>query len=207
MDHATWIALLAATLLGLRHALDPDHLVAVSGLSAGRGICGPARMARTGFTWGAGHAFSLMIVGTMAIWLNWTMGDAGQRRWEQLVGIVIMVVGLRLVVQWWTARRPSPARVHTGARGFAPAFCIGAVHGIAGTGGVTLALLPLVPRDAQIPALLLFATMTCLSMTLCAALAGRLLSRWLSAEGKGRAGRLALGALSVLFGAGYALAA
>lgn len=47
------MALAAAFLLGLRHATDPDHLVALSTLVLGEG--GVRRAAWLGLAWGAGR--------------------------------------------------------------------------------------------------------------------------------------------------------
>src|SRR5258705_7950326 len=56
------VALGIAFLLGLRHASDPDHLVAVTSLVASDD--GDARRAaRLGAWWGAGHALVLVALG------------------------------------------------------------------------------------------------------------------------------------------------
>ena len=48
-------------ILGLRHASDPDHLVAVTSLVAADG--GDVRRAsRLGAWWGAGHAATLLLI-------------------------------------------------------------------------------------------------------------------------------------------------
>jgi hypothetical protein len=59
------IVLVVAVLLGLRHASDPDHLTAVTTLvTNGRG--GATRL---GFTWGLGHASSLLALGVpIVLW-------------------------------------------------------------------------------------------------------------------------------------------
>ena len=56
------VALGIAFLLGLRHASDPDHLVAVTSLVAAEG--GDTRKAaRLGAWWGIGHASALVAIG------------------------------------------------------------------------------------------------------------------------------------------------
>jgi high-affinity nickel permease len=56
------VALGIAVLLGLRHASDPDHLVAVTSLMAAED--GDARAAaRLGAWWGVGHAGALLVLG------------------------------------------------------------------------------------------------------------------------------------------------
>ncbi|MDQ4041498.1 MAG: hypothetical protein M3141_07080, partial [Actinomycetota bacterium] len=52
--------LIVATLLGLRHATDPDHMLAVATLVA----AGEQRAAaRLGAFWGAGHGIALVLCG------------------------------------------------------------------------------------------------------------------------------------------------
>jgi high-affinity nickel permease len=59
------VALAIAFALGLRHASDPDHLVAVTSLVAADG--GDTRgAARLGAWWGAGHAAILLVIGLIA---------------------------------------------------------------------------------------------------------------------------------------------
>ena len=53
------VALGVAFLLGLRHATDPDHLMAVTALVA-RDESGTRSAARLGALWGAGHATALL---------------------------------------------------------------------------------------------------------------------------------------------------
>lgn len=63
------VALAIAFVLGLRHASDPDHLVAVSSLVAADG--GDVRAAtRLGAWWGVGHAATLLAVGLPLIALK-----------------------------------------------------------------------------------------------------------------------------------------
>ena len=60
------VALLVAFLLGLRHASDPDHLVAVTSLVAAED--GDTRKAASlGAWWGVGHATSLLALGVPLI--------------------------------------------------------------------------------------------------------------------------------------------
>ena len=63
------LALGIAFLLGLRHASDPDHLVAVTSLVAAEG--GDTRKAaRLGAWWGVGHAGVLLALGLPLIFLK-----------------------------------------------------------------------------------------------------------------------------------------
>ena len=64
----TSLLLSAATLgfvLGLRHALDPDHVVAVSTIVSGDPEW--RRSSRIGIFWGLGHATSLLTVAGLIV--------------------------------------------------------------------------------------------------------------------------------------------
>jgi hypothetical protein len=76
--------------LGLVHALDADHLVAVTTLvSEGRS---PRRSALVGVVWGLGHAASLLAVGLVAVGLGWVMPSGFTSAAE--LGVAFMLVGL-----------------------------------------------------------------------------------------------------------------
>ena len=57
-----WIVLAVAVLLGLRHATDPDHVIAVSTIiSRERSI---VKAGLIGVMWGIGHTLTLVVIGT-----------------------------------------------------------------------------------------------------------------------------------------------
>ena len=87
------VALGIALVLGLRHASDPDHLVAVTSLvAADQGDTRAA--ARLGAWWGAGHAATLLVIGAAADPLQ--VGAPG--------------LGSRAVRRNWSGLRDHPAR-------------------------------------------------------------------------------------------------
>jgi high-affinity nickel permease len=72
-DPHTLTILSLGFVLGLRHALDADHLAALSTVLAER----PTVQASTaiGFFWGLGHTLMLLCVGTLLLALNLTIPD------------------------------------------------------------------------------------------------------------------------------------
>src|ERR671910_2540992 len=74
-----------ALILGLRHASDPDHLVAVTSLVAvdGGDVRGAARL---GAWWGAGHAGALLVLGVPLILFKSEMPAWLERGFRQRPG-------------------------------------------------------------------------------------------------------------------------
>ena len=91
--------LVIALLLGLRHASDPDHLVAITSLvAADRGdVRGAARL---GAWWGIGHAAALVVIGVPLIFFKSELPAWLERGAETAVGVVILLLALRIVVKW-----------------------------------------------------------------------------------------------------------
>ena len=193
------VALLIALVLGLRHASDPDHLVAVTSLVAADG--GDVRgAARLGAWWGAGHAGALMAIGIPLILFKSSMPAWLENGAEMAVGVVILLLALRIVVKWLhgdfrAGRHPhrregAPAshrhlrhggeqeHRHRHVRTPQQALSIGLLHGLAGTGAVALLLIAALPGKLEAAAALaVFAPMSAVSMTLCTTAFAWLLTR------------------------------
>src|SRR3989449_7321186 len=92
------------TLLGARHALEPDHLAAVSTMAAhGRSR---ADVLRVSGAWGAGHASLIVIAGTLITLLGWEIPRNFAGRADTLVGLALVVVGA------WTLAGVRRDRIH-----------------------------------------------------------------------------------------------
>lgn len=155
------VALGAAFLLGLRHATDPDHVVAVTSLVAADN--GDVRAAtRLGAWWGLGHAGTLLAVGLPLIALKSELPAGLERAAETAVGVVIVLLAVRVIYRW---RRPLQThRLRTRRQ----ALGIGMLHGLAGTGAVVVLLIAALPgRLEAAAALAVFAPMSVLSMAMC----------------------------------------
>ncbi len=188
------LALGIALVLGLRHASDPDHLVAVTSLVAADG--GDTRgAARLGAWWGTGHAAILILIGLPLIFFKSELPAWLESGAEKAVGVVIVLLALRVMLKWlhgdYTATThahdsddatdvPHPSRLrhlrrragsshrHRRVRTPQQAFGIGVLHGLAGTGAVVLLLIAALPTQLEAAAALaLFAPMSIVSMALC----------------------------------------
>jgi len=181
------VALGIAFVLGLRHASDPDHLVAVTSLVAADD--GDTRSAaRLGAWWGVGHAGTLLVVGLPLILLKSSLPAWLESGAEKAVGFVILVLAGRVIVKWARGDYRSSAHAHgdgthgrrrhlrrgPGEHRHRPvrtpqqALVIGTLHGLAGTGAVVLLLIAALPGQLEAAAALaLFAPMSMVSMALC----------------------------------------
>ena len=77
--------------LGMRHATDPDHVIAVSTIvSRQRGILKGALM---GAFWGFGHTLTIFVVGAAIIWFQIAIPARIGLSMELSVGIMLIVLG------------------------------------------------------------------------------------------------------------------
>src|SRR5215212_8593337 len=79
-------------LLGLRHATDPDHVVAVSTIvSRERSVRASSRI---GALWGVGHTLAVLGVGGVLIMLQLSLPVRAQLGFEFVVAVMLILLGL-----------------------------------------------------------------------------------------------------------------
>ena len=160
------LVVLAAALLGLRHATDPDHIAAVSTLAAGTRERAARRAAALGVAWGLGHAATLFLFGLPILLLNAYLPERAQRAAETAIAVVIVVLALRLLTRWQRGAFHMHPHAHE-ARTSVGAFGIGLIHGIGGSAGVgVLIVASIESTPLAILALALLAVFTAVSMAL-----------------------------------------
>jgi len=91
-------------LLGMQHALEADHIAAVSSIAARRGHV--ADIVKHGLTWGLGHTLTLFAFAGAAILLGRAIPETIARPMETAVGVMLIVLGAHVL---WRLRRD---RVH-----------------------------------------------------------------------------------------------
>ena len=95
-------ALGLGVVLGLRHSLDPDHVVAVSTIVSQ--YRNPLRSFWVGVSWGLGHTTSLLILGIVIIALRLTIPDRLALLLEFFVGVMLVGLGAQVVYSFLKQR-------------------------------------------------------------------------------------------------------
>jgi hypothetical protein len=125
-------AILLGALLGLGHALDADHVAAVSAIvTRERSI---PRAARVGALWGIGHSLTILLLGGAIIVFRLTLP-------ERLVIGLEFLVALMLIGLGFANLRRGKQAAHEHAVTRARPFIVGTVHGLAGSAAVALLVL------------------------------------------------------------------
>ncbi|HEY6865978.1 MAG TPA: high-affinity nickel-transport family protein, partial [Candidatus Eisenbacteria bacterium] len=122
-------------LLGVRHATDPDHVVAVAAIaSRTRNVLAATWL---GVVWGLGHTLTLFLVGGAIVVFQIVVPPRLGLAFELAVAVALVTVGLLNLRRPGAAARP--ARPAPGAPLPAlRAFVVGLVHGLAGSAAVAL---------------------------------------------------------------------
>jgi high-affinity nickel permease len=155
--------------LGLKHALDADHLAAVSTIATEkRSLLGSSLI---GIWWGLGHTISLLIAGVLVMLLHVQIGPRTEMALEFCVGIMLIVLGvkaLRKLIRCGTVHvhahehdghwhvhphihektTQDVRHTHHGLRAGARPMLIGLVHGMAGSAALTLLVLATISSTA-----------------------------------------------------------
>ena len=124
-------------LLGMRHATDPDHVVAVTTIVSQQKSL--ARAARTGVLWGIGHTATILLVGGAIVALKVQVSGIPPRVGLSLeFAVAVMLVVLGLLTLAGDARRVADSTARP--------LTVGFVHGLAGSAAVvTLPQVALIP--------------------------------------------------------------
>src|SRR6202165_1691974 len=158
-------------LLGMQHALEADHIAAVSSIAARRTHVGD--IVKHGLTWGVGHTLTLFAFAGAAILLGRAIPEHFARPSEPAVGVMLIGLGGHVLWRLWRDRvhfhshghgegivhihahshagetLPHVGASHAHAHGFRwRTLLVGLMHGMAGSA----ALLMLVASQASSPA-------------------------------------------------------
>lgn len=145
-------------ILGMRHAVDPDHVVAVSAILGRQRSLGQA--AALGALWGIGHTITILLVGGAIILLQIAVPPRVGLTMELGVAAMLIVLGMA------NLSAGQDTEVDGLARRARP-LLVGVVHGLAGSAAVALVVVAVIDSPLWAVAyLLLFGAGTIAGMGL-----------------------------------------
>ena len=148
-------------LLGMQHALEADHIAAVSSIAARRTEI--SDIVKHGLTWGFGHTLTLFVFAGAAILLGHAIPEQMSRPLETAVGFMLVGLGTHVLWRLWRegvhfhAHRHDDGVLHFHAHGHANetvphansphrhehgfrwrSLLVGLMHGMAGSAALLL---------------------------------------------------------------------
>ena len=153
--------LLIGFALGLQHAVEADHLAAVSTIVSEKKSLLTASV--VGGFWGLGHTIALFVVGALVVFLKLQISETTEARLETMVGVMLMLLGSNAIRKLFSAetvhihKHEHDGREHihihsheadseSSHHRFSPrSILIGVVHGLAGSAALMLLILPVIP--------------------------------------------------------------
>ena len=153
--------------LGLRHALDVDHLAAVSTIVSQRRSLWSSSL--VGVVWGLGHTAALLAMAVLVIGLHTEIPPRVGTALELGVAAMLVGLGVNLLRTLWrggrlhlhghehggrehvhlhvhaTASEPGAAHHHHPVLAARRPFLVGLVHGLAGSAALMLAVVATIP--------------------------------------------------------------
>lgn len=144
-------------MLGLQHAIEADHLAAVSTIVSEKRNLFTASL--VGALWGVGHTVSLFAVGIIVILLKLQISETTESRLEAVVGAMLILLGLNALRKLFMEkvhvhvhdhgeREHMHIHAHSGTtedshhRFSVKSILIGMVHGLAGSAALMLLIVP-----------------------------------------------------------------
>lgn len=124
--------LFAGLLLGIKHALEPDHIVAVSTIAVRSKSMW--KSALTGVFWGIGHTATLFLFGIFLILMKQNLSEQAALTLEFFVGIMLVYLGLAALFKKYSEKEMEK---NTGNSNKKSVF-IGFVRGLAGSAAMVL---------------------------------------------------------------------
>ena len=153
--------------LGMRHATDADHILAVTTIASRERTVWHAAL--IGAAWGVGHTLTVMIVGSLIVGFGLVISPRLGLSLELCVGLMLVFLGawnLNAYRPWLFGSAKAGDRAHAhphshddgdasqaefdtrfGKRKFYQAirpFVVGVIHGLAGSAAVALLVLPMI---------------------------------------------------------------
>ncbi len=174
-------------LLGVRHAFEADHLIAMVTMLTHQK--NSRKAALVGTFWGLGHTITLLVVGLSVLLLKLSIPTIIEKNLEGFVGIMLIILGIQTVYKRVELHKHSHS--HDGVthshihqmthHQHGKSFVIGMVHGLAGSGALMVLVLSLVKSAWEgVIYILCFGVGSTVSMTMMSMLIGIPLAKHLS---------------------------
>ncbi|HSA57193.1 MAG TPA: hypothetical protein VLE53_15885 [Gemmatimonadaceae bacterium] len=125
-------------LLGVRHAVDPDHVVAIGTIATRTPSV--RRAAGAGALWGVGHTITILVVGGAIVLLRVAISPRVGLAMEFAVALMLILLGILNLLSARRTEAPAPSAARP--------LLVGMVHGLAGSAAVALLVLAVVPSPA-----------------------------------------------------------
>ncbi|KAB1195989.1 MULTISPECIES: high-affinity nickel-transporter protein [Haloferax] len=155
-------ALVAGGIVGIRHALEVDHLTAVTTMVEDDG-----QPSFVGASWGIGHSLPIVVVGLLFVALGVRLPASVTHFFELTVGAVLVVLGVRMLFRAAGVSVPTLrdhdhderrhnhlsfgdvalGTKHTHVHD--ESFAVGVLHGFAGSGGLVVVMVSAAPGMGQ----------------------------------------------------------
>ena len=161
MEMSLLLVLAIGFVLGIKHALEPDHIIAVSTIASQSKKIWKSSLA--GLFWGIGHTLTLLVFGVILILLKNEIPEAWTMSLEFLVGIMLVYLGITTIFSWKQTKRHD----HTGRATYLKSMLVGIVHGLAGSAAMVLLTLSTIDAAWQGAIyIIIFGVGTCIGMLL-----------------------------------------
>lgn len=156
-------------MLGLKHAIEADHLAAVTTIVAERqSLSGSVLI---GGLWGLGHTISLLLAGIFVLFLDFQISQQTERFLELGVGVMLLFLGLNVLrklvgggkIHFHTHEhdgykhshlhlhehtQEDQSHTHHGFRMSPRSVVVGMIHGLAGSAALMLLVIPTIESKA-----------------------------------------------------------
>ena len=152
-------------MLGLRHAMEADHVAAVASLAVGEQSL--LRVAGRAAWWGCGHTLTLFCAATVVLVAGIPLPSGFDWWFELLVAVMLVVLGGDVIrrairdrihvhthshadgrVHWHAHSHAAARRTHAHRHGPVKPLVVGMVHGLAGSAALLLLVLDRLGGDS-----------------------------------------------------------
>jgi len=132
---------------GFTHAFETDHLLAVSNMVTTRNRLNKAM--KDGIFWGLGHTSTILVIGCIFLVIKFRIAETWFSYFEAGVGLMLLSLGVYRLLKWYRSRSALSIHQHNHSlhshggkvHSHLPAYLIGLVHGLAGSGALMLIVL------------------------------------------------------------------